>query len=89
MAKVVVYKTRFCGYCGAAIRFLSEVKNQEVEVIDLTGKHAERMALVQKTRHRTVPQIFINDQFIGGYDELRALDRAGKLDPMLLGDSSS
>ena len=88
MAKVVLYKTQFCGYCGAAIRFLSEVKNQEVEVIDLTGRHEERMALVQKTRHRTVPQIFINDQFIGGYDEMRALDREGKLDALLAEDTT-
>ena len=88
MAKVVLYKSQFCGYCGAALRFLMEVKNQQVEVIDLTGRHEERMALVQKTGHRTVPQIFINDQFIGGYDEMRALDRTGELDELLTQDSA-
>ena len=81
--KVVVYSSANCGYCRAAIQFLETVKGQTVEVIDLTGDWAARKALIEKTRHRTVPQIFVGEEFVGGYDELRALDAAGKLDLLL------
>ena len=83
MAKIVMYKTRYCGYCTAAARFLKEVKKQELEIIDLSNDHEKRMQLMRETGHRTVPMIFINDAFIGGYDDLRALEREGRLDPML------
>ncbi|MAA78813.1 MAG: glutaredoxin [Deltaproteobacteria bacterium] len=83
MAKVVVYKSRFCGYCTAAIRFLQEEKKQEVEVIDLSNDHEKRMELVQQTGHRTVPLIFVGETFIGGYDELISMERNGELDPLL------
>ena len=81
--KIVVYSSANCGYCRAAIQFLEAVKGQTVQVIDLTGDWAARKALIEKTRHRTVPQIFIGEHFVGGYDELRALDSAGKLDLLL------
>ena len=81
--KVVVYSSANCGYCRAAIQFLESVKGQTVKVIDLTGDWAARKRLIEKTRHRTVPQIFIGEHFVGGYDELRALDSAGKLDLLL------
>ena len=84
MQKVIVYKSRFCGYCTAAIRFLQNEKNQTVEVIDLSNNHEKRMELVRQTGHRTVPLIFIGEQFIGGYDDMIALDRKGELDPMLV-----
>lgn len=83
MSNVVVYKSRFCGYCTAAIRFLQNEKKQEVEVIDLSNNHEKRMKLVKQTGHRTVPLIFIGDTFVGGYDELIALERKGELDPLL------
>ena len=83
MSNVIVYKSRFCGYCTAAIRFLQNEKNQEVEVIDLSNDHEKRMKLVQQTGHRTVPLIFIGDVFIGGYDEMIALERKGELDALL------
>ena len=66
-----------------AIQFLQKVKSQDVEVIDLTGDWGARKALVAETGHRTVPQIFIGETFVGGYDELRALESAGKLDVLL------
>ena len=84
MQKVIVYKSRFCGYCTAAIRFLQNEKNQTVEVIDLSNNHEKRMELVRQTGHRTVPLIFIGEQFIGGYDDMIALDRKGELDPLLI-----
>ena len=83
MPSVTVYKTQFCGYCTAAIRFLQENKKQEVEIVDLSQNHQKRMELVQQTGHRTVPLIFIGDKFIGGYDDMIALDRKGGLDSLL------
>tara|TARA_B100000749_G_scaffold226430_1_gene182003 strand:+ start:13720 stop:13899 length:180 start_codon:yes stop_codon:yes gene_type:complete len=53
------------------------------EKIILDGKNSELSALRQKTGHRTVPQIFINEEFIGGYDDLAALESSGNLDKML------
>ena len=81
--KIVVYSTQNCGYCRAATHFLRNVKEVEVDVIDLSGDWEARKALIAETGHRTVPQIFIGETFIGGFDELRALDRGGKLDLLL------
>jgi glutaredoxin 3 len=82
-AHVRMYTRRWCGYCTAAERLLSE-KGVAYELIDTTGDHATRRWLVDATGGRTtVPQIFINGQAIGGYDDLRALDRRGELDPRL------
>ena len=81
--KVVVYSSQRCSYCVAAIRYLRDKKGVEPEIIDLTGDWDARKALIERTRFRTVPQIFVGDHFVGGYDELCALDLAGKLDPLL------
>ena len=83
MPNVVVYTAKPCGYCTAALRFLREAKSLEVEEVDLTRNVELRMELIQKTGHRTVPMIFINDNFIGGYSELRDLDAKKELDAML------
>ena len=83
MSQIVVYKTERCPYCVAASRFLREIKRVEVVEIDLTGDYEARADLVARTGRRTVPQIFIGDRHVGGYDDLRALDRAGQLDPLL------
>jgi glutaredoxin 3 len=81
--KIVVYSSANCGYCRAAIHFLSSVKGIEADVVDLTGDWAARTELIKRTGHRTVPQIFIGETFVGGFDELRALDSQGKLDLLL------
>ena len=81
--KIVVYSSANCGYCRAAVHYLQSVKGQQVEVVDLTGDWSSRKALIERTGHRTVPQIFVGETFVGGYDELRALDSAGKLDVLL------
>jgi glutaredoxin 3 len=81
--KIVVYTSTNCGYCRAAIHFLRDVKDVEVAVVDLTGDWDERKALVARTGHRTVPQIFIGETFVGGFDELRTLESQGKLDLLL------
>jgi len=83
MAKIVLYVSGSCGYCRAA-KALLEKKNIPFEEIDLTGDNAGREALVVKSGgRRTVPQIFIDGQGIGGYTELAALDRSGELARML------
>ena len=82
-SKVVLYKADPCGYCSAAIRYLTERKGVKVEIIDLTGNYDERMALMKKTGRRTVPQIFINDVHVGGYDDLVRKDRLGEIDLLL------
>lgn len=84
--QIRLYKAGFCPYCIAASRFLREVKGVELEEIDLTGDNDARMALVKRSGgKRTVPQIWIGDVHVGGYDELRALDARGELDPLLSG----
>lgn len=82
--KITLYKAGYCPYCIAAARFLREVKSVEVDEIDLTGDHAARMDLMRRAGgKRTVPQIWIDDVHVGGYDDLRALDAKGGLDPLL------
>lgn len=82
MADVIVYTTRICPYCVRA-KHLLERKGVTYQEVDVSNDHAARIALVERTRQRTVPQIFINDEHIGGCDELYALERAGQLDAKL------
>ena len=85
MAKVEVYSTQTCPYCVRA-KSLLDAKDVDFQEIDVTGDDEARLALVAKAGgRRTVPQIFINGQSIGGYDDLRALEESGKLDQMLAG----
>ena len=89
MASIEFYKATPCGYCTAAIRFLVEQKQilqENITVIDLTGDIQGRRELAQKTGQRTVPQIFINGQYIGGYTDLVASDRRGDLNRILASD---
>ncbi len=82
-AQVTVYSTNMCPYCVRAKQLL-ERKGIEYKEVNLSKEPAEvRIELMQKTNHRTVPQIFIKEQFIGGFDQLYALEREGKLDELL------
>ena len=82
-AQVTVYSTNACPYCVRAKQLL-ERKGIEYKEVNLSKEPAEvRMELMQKTNYRTVPQIFIKEQFIGGFDQLYALEREGKLDELL------
>ena len=78
LADVRMYTTRMCGYCFAAKRLLN-ARGIPYEEIDVSTDRAKRAWLLETTRRRTVPQIFIRGQSIGGYEELAALDRAGSL----------
>ena len=83
MKPVTIYITPFCGYCFAAKRLLS-AKGVAFEEIDVSADPARRAEMVQRAMgRRTVPQIFIAGEGVGGFDDIAALDRAGKLDPML------
>lgn len=81
-AKVEVYSTTYCPYCRAAERLL-DAKGVTYEAIDVTHDDAKRNWLVEASGQTTVPQVFINDHAVGGFTDLQALDRAGKLDEML------
>ena len=83
MAEVELYTTMFCPYCARA-RALLERKGVAYTDIDVLAEPARRGEMIQRAGGRTtVPQIFINDEHIGGSDELVALDRAGELDAKL------
>jgi glutaredoxin 3 len=83
-ANVKIYTRRWCGYCVAAERLLTQ-KGVAYEQVDTTGDPAIRRWLVEATGRTTIPQIFIDGTPIGGYDDMRALDRAGRLDTLLAG----
>lgn len=78
MARVVMYTANPCPYCIYAKRLLDERNIAYIEH-DLTGDFEGRKNLINKTRKRTVPQIFFGDYHVGGFDELAALDRSGRL----------
>ena len=83
MADVVIYTRPFCGYCARAISLLNQ-KGVEFEEIEAGMDPKLRQEMVERSGGRnTFPQIFIGGQHIGGCDEMLALERAGKLDPML------
>ena len=79
MAKIRIYSTRWCGYCVRA-KALLESRGIEFEEVSLDGDPAFRQKLFDLTGGWTVPQILVDEQPIGGYTELRELDRRGLLD---------
>lgn len=79
MAKIEIYTTTYCPFCVKAKNFLAQ-KNVDFTEINLGEKPDELVALKKRTGMRTVPQIFINDELIGGCDDLLALDAKGELD---------
>jgi glutaredoxin 3 len=77
-----MYVTGWCSYCARA-RSLFESKGVAVEEIDIEAVPGARTEMLARSGCRTVPQIFIGESYIGGCDELDALDAAGRLDPLL------
>ena len=82
-APVVMYSTGVCPYCQMAERLLKAKGVDTIEKIRIDLDPAQRAEMMQKTGRRTVPQIYIGDTHVGGFDDLSALDRAGKLDALL------
>jgi glutaredoxin 3 len=80
-----MYCTAYCPYCQMAEQLLDAKGVGEIDRIRVDLQPERRREMVQRTGRRTVPQIFIGDTHIGGYDELAALERAGVLDQLLSG----
>ncbi|OHC90075.1 MAG: glutaredoxin 3 [Sideroxydans sp. RIFOXYB12_FULL_59_6] len=83
MAKVVMYCTAVCPYCVNAERLLNNRGVTEIEKIRIDVNPDQRAIMESRSNRRTVPQIFIDDRHIGGFDDMAALDRAGGLLPLL------
>lgn len=85
--EITLYTSAMCGYCVAAKNFLKSKGLHWNEIrIDTDPTGRERM--VARARRTTVPQIFIGETHVGGYDDMMALHRAGKLEPLLAGDAA-
>lgn len=84
---VIVYSTAVCPYCVRAERLL-ESKGVSVQKIRVDLDPEERIKMMERTGRRTVPQIYVGDTHVGGFDDLYALDQAGKLDPLLNGTAA-
>jgi glutaredoxin 3 len=86
--QVTMYTTAYCGYCVRAERLLAARGIDDVVKIRVDEEPAERRVMMERTGRRTVPQIYIGDRHVGGYDDLAALDRAGRLAPLLAGEQT-
>jgi glutaredoxin 3 len=84
-AQVTMYSTAVCPYCVRAEALLRQRGVQEIRKIRIDELPAERDRMIEITGRRTVPQIFIGERHVGGFDDLSALDRAGGLMPLLQG----
>lgn len=84
--RVTMYTTAYCGYCRRAERLLAAKGIADIEHIRVDEDADQRLAMMNRTGRRTVPQIYIGETHVGGYDELAALDRAGKLTALLAGE---
>ncbi len=80
--KIIIYCGRFCGYCTAAER-LFQSKKATYELIKVDEDPAKFDHMMEITGRRTIPQIFIDDLHVGGFDDLTALNQSGKLDKLL------
>jgi glutaredoxin 3 len=83
MATIIMYSTEVCPYCIRAEQLLKRKGVTEIEKIRIDLQPELRIAMVEKTGRRTVPQIFIDGLHVGGYDDLAALDQAGELNALL------
>jgi glutaredoxin 3 len=83
MPTITMYTTAVCPYCINAERLLISKGVKEINKIRVDLQPERRVEMMQKTGRRTVPQIYIDDRHVGGFDDLRALDLAGELDPLL------
>jgi glutaredoxin 3 len=84
-APVLMYCTAVCPYCQRAEALLGARGVTAIEKIRIDLEPRQREAMIEKTGRRTVPQIYVGDTHVGGFDDLAALDREGKLTPLLAG----
>lgn len=78
-----MYTSAYCPYCTNAERLLHSKGVTEIEKVQIDTAPELKIAMMEKTGRRTVPQIYIGERHVGGFDDLRALDLAGELDPLL------
>ena len=83
MAKVMMYSTAVCPFCLMAERLLKSKGIEDIEKVRVDLEPQRRQEMMDRTGRRTVPQIYVGERHIGGYDDLSALDRAGGLDSLL------
>ena len=88
MQKVLMYSTAICPYCVMAERLLRARGVEEIEKIRVDLEPDKRIEMMEKTHRRTVPQIYIGATHVGGFDDLAALDHAGKLRSLLMGTAN-
>ena len=84
MSKILMYTKNICPYCSMAQRLLAS-KGAEWDEINIESGPGLRDEMLDRTGRTTVPQIYIGDTHVGGFDDLVALERAGRLDPLLAG----
>ncbi|MGD9942654.1 MAG: glutaredoxin 3 [Burkholderiaceae bacterium] len=84
-ARVLMYSTAVCPYCIRAEQLLKARGVEQIEKIRIDLDPAQRDVMMNRTGRRTVPQIYIGERHVGGFDDLAALDRAGELTPLLQG----
>ncbi|WP_109480524.1 glutaredoxin 3 [Paraburkholderia sp. C35] len=82
MSAITIYTTPTCPYCHAAKALLTS-KGLSYKEINVQNDRATAIALMERTGRRTVPQIYIGETHVGGFDDLNALETAGRLDPLL------
>ena len=87
MQNVVMYATGYCPYCQRAEMLLQQRGVENIEKIRIDVDRTKRDEMIERTGRRTVPQIYIGDTHVGGSDDLAALDKAGKLLPLLNGEA--
>jgi glutaredoxin 3 len=87
MQNVVMYATGFCPYCQRAEMLLKQRGVENIDKIRIDVDRTKRDEMIERTGRRTVPQIYIGDTHVGGSDDLAALDKAGKLLPLLQGEA--
>jgi glutaredoxin 3 len=83
MARITMYCTAFCPYCVAAERLLNSKGITEIDKVRIDLEPGLREKMMERTGRRTVPQIYIGDRHVGGFDDLSALNAKGELDPLL------
>ena len=87
MPNIEIYTSPLCGYCHMAKKLLKQ-KNQSFNEINVMGNFIKRKEMQTRSQRTSVPQIFINDQHIGGFDDMYALENQGELDALLVASSN-
>jgi glutaredoxin 3 len=88
MPPITMYATGYCPYCVNAERLLRAKGVKDIAKIRIDQDPSRRAEMMSRTGRRTVPQIYIGERHVGGFDDLVALDRAGGLDPLLAGETA-